>query len=452
MKINDSTIAVAKMLRVGAYKACVVGEAALDLALHGEIKTRKIELATNAMVSELSVLFTTDSEKYTILYTSHTMLVLRYMESDTYFQINTFTKLTPSGAITPTDSVEPYLLFKNINVLSMAYDLHTKKLIDPFNVQQDIEDKVIKVNREEAFNNELTLPFKVAFLCASLGFKLDGKSAAQMSKNSHLVSIASGSNVQNAMDKFFTDLRYPSIALRILYRTNILSRILPELAAANGYKITYLDYNDLYQHTLKTIDVMPMGRPKARWAALFHDLGKLKCCENYGTVSVRFDGFEEKSAETALQIMSRLSFGRKDMMDIVRIVRTEVNTYRSAEEGVLGYVRSVGANNVNDSLMLEAGHRVLKGAYGMESTKNWIGMYKRRIHYLRVRDNQFVITDLVVNGYDLMKWFNIEQGPIIGEVLNNLFKVVKGDIFSNNITLLKRVAIRYFDRLNEKSA
>ncbi|MGB9635103.1 MAG: hypothetical protein ACPL0A_01365, partial [Candidatus Micrarchaeia archaeon] len=44
--------------------------------------------------------------------------------------------------------------------------------------------------------------------------KLDGKTASQMAKNSHLVSIISGHNIRNAIDKLFTDLRYPSIALR----------------------------------------------------------------------------------------------------------------------------------------------------------------------------------------------------------------------------------------------
>ena len=74
MKINDSTMAVAKLLKVGAYKACLVGEGVLDLVLHGEIRTNKIEIATNARMNEVSLLFTTDNEDYTILYTSYNMV------------------------------------------------------------------------------------------------------------------------------------------------------------------------------------------------------------------------------------------------------------------------------------------------------------------------------------------------------------------------------------------
>lgn len=452
MKINDSTMAVAKLLKVGAYKACLVGEGVLDLVLHGEIRTNKIEIATNARMNEVSLLFTTDNEDYTILYTSYNMITVRHKESDMYFQISTFTKLTKSGAITPTDTVEPYLFFKNVNVYSMAYDLHKKELIDPYRVQQDIKDKVIKVNTEDAFNREITLPFKVAFLCASLGFKLDGKSASQMARQAHLIKIVSGGNIRNALDKFFTDLRNPSIALRILYNTSVLKLILPELAASNGYTLTYLDCDDLYVHTLKMIDMMPSGRPKARWAALFHDLGKLKSCSNYGTGSVSFDGYETKSAETAMQIMGRLSFSRKDMMDVVRIVHTECQVQYSGEKEVMGFVTQIGAHNLNDALMLEAGHRILKGVYGMTATKNWMGMYKRRVHYLRVKNDQFAIKDLVISGYDLMNWLKIEQGPIIGDILSKLFLLVKQDIFSNNITLLKNLSISYFNRVHEKNA
>lgn len=452
MKINDSTMAVAKLLGVGAYKACLIGEGVLDLVLHGEIRCKKIEIATNATVNELSLLFTTDNKDYTILYTSYNMITVRYKECDTYFQISTFIRLTKAGAITPTDCVEPYLFFKNVNVHSMAYDLHKKELIDPHGVQQDIKDKVIKVNNEDAFNREITLPFKIAFLCSSLGFKLDGKTASQMARQSHLIKIVSGGNVRNALDKFFTDLRKPSIALRILDRTSILKLILPELAASNGYLLTYLDCDDLFDHTLKVVDMMPSGRPKARWAALFHDLGKLKSCENYGTARVSFDGYETKSAETAMQVLGRLSFSRKDMMDIVRIVRTECQVQCSGEKELMDFVTKVGAHNLNDSLLIEASHRILRGVYGMTATKNWMGMYKRRVHYLRVKNDQFVIKDLVVSGYDLMNWLKIEQGPIIGEILSKLFLLVKQDIFSNNITLLKNLSINYFDRVSKKNA
>ena len=452
MKINDSTIAVAELLKLGAYKACLVGEGVLDLILHGEIRTNKIEIATNATVSELSLLFTTDNKDYTILYTSYNMLTVRHKESDMYFQISTFIKLTKTGSITRTDRVEPHLVFKNLNVHSMAYDLHTKELIDPYKVQQDIKDKVIKVNDEGAFNREMTLPFKIAFLCSSLGFKLNGKAASQMARQSHLIKLVSGGNVRNALDKFFTDLRKPSIALRILHRTSVLKLVLPELAASSGYALTYLECDDLFDHTLKVVDMMPSGLPKARWAALFHDLGKLKSCEHYGTGRVSFAGYETKSAETAMQVMGRLSFSRKDMMDIVRIVRTECKVQCSGEKELMGFVTEVGAHNLNDSLMIEASHRVLKGVYGMTATKSWMGMYKRRVHHLRVKNGQFIIKDLVVSGYDLMNWLKIEQGPIIGDILSRLFLLVKYDIFSNNITLLKNLSISYFNRVHEKNA
>ena len=57
-----------------------------------------------------------------------------------------------------------------------------------------------------------------------------------------------------------------------------------------------------------------------------------------------------------------------------------------------------------------------------------------------VQKQPFTVADLKVDGYDVMKIFNIKPGPQIGKILNDLFNdVVLGKIKNDREILLKKL-------------
>ena len=54
----------------------------------------------------------------------------------------------------------------------------------------------------------------------------------------------------------------------------LLEVVAPELSAQRGIPQNKIDAEDLWDHTLRTVDAVPATRPVVRLAALVHDLGK----------------------------------------------------------------------------------------------------------------------------------------------------------------------------------
>lgn len=444
MKVNKVGLEVSKLLAANKLQAYLVGECVMELVVYNEIHAR-LEIATNANVTELFTIFS-ENPAYDVLYTTNDKIVVRAAGSSTAFTVSMYKTIYDGAART----VDEYLFAKCINVYSMGYDAIKEELIDPLDVQKDIKDQVVKVNSEFSFMQDTRLTFKLAFVCARLGYKLDGKSAMYAAKDAYSVAFMPASTIRDELDKYFSELKRPSVALRILNSVGVLKRVLPELAYSKGYRLTFTDIIDLYNHTLKVIDIVPKGRSIVRWAALFHDLGKMRSCEAYGTANVKFTGYRDQSAKVAMEVMGRLHFSKKEIFIVERIVKNEVYMHYSSEKELLNFVSRIGAANIPEVLLLEASHRMC-GAYDFDSTRSWLTMYRRRVHHLMVKEDLFTIKDLAINGYDLMKWLKIEQGEIIGDILTNLFRIVKYNVFSNNVTFLKSLSTNYYNEVHKKS-
>ena len=66
----------------------------------------------------------------------------------------------------------------------------------------------------------------------------------------------------------------PRAGLRLAAETGLLAILAPDLAAQRGIAQNKHPGEDLWDHTLRTVDAAPGGRPVVRLAALVHDIGK----------------------------------------------------------------------------------------------------------------------------------------------------------------------------------
>ena len=387
MNVSKIGVEVSKLLVANDRQAYLVGECVMELVVDGEI-TSRLEIATDANITELFTIFS-ENPDYTIVYTTNDKLVVRAKDVFDAFTISVYKTIYDGSA----KIVDEYLFSKGMNMHSMAYDAIKEELIDPLNVQEDIKAQVVRVNSEFSFIHDTRLIFKLAYVCAKLGYKLDGKSAMLAAKSSYLVDYMPATAIRDELDKYFTDLTRPSAALRVLNSIGVLKRILPELACSKGYKTTFTDIVDLYNHTLRLIDIIPKGRPLVRWIALFHDLGKMRSCEGYGTANVKFIQYRDQSAKVAMEVMGRLHFSTQEIFTVERVVKNECLMHHSSNEDLLAFIDRVGPSNIPDALLLEASHK-LCGAYDFETTRKWLAAFRGRIHYLMVKEERFKIKDL----------------------------------------------------------
>ena len=95
----------------------------------------------------------------------------------------------------------------------------------------------------------------------------------------------------------------------------------------------------------------------------------------------------------------------------------------------------MGKENINDMISLRIGDR--KGG-GSKATSWRLRELQQRIGKLMYTPLQ--VSDLKVNGHDVMKILKIKSGPKVGKVLNKLFDEVMEDASKNKREyLLKRI-------------
>src|SRR5262249_3406102 len=110
-------------------------------------------------------------------------------------------------------------------------------------------------------------------LATTLDFEIEPATRRAMEANAALVGHLSGERIAIELQKLL-EARQPSVGLRLLADTGILAVIAPELAEQRGVAQNKLPGEDLFDHTLRSVDAAPAGRPVVRLAALLHDIGK----------------------------------------------------------------------------------------------------------------------------------------------------------------------------------
>ena len=104
--------------------------------------------------------------------------------------------------------------------------------------------------------------------------------------------------------------------------TGLLAAISADLAAQRGIPQNKIPGEDLWDHTLRSVDAAPASRPVVRMAALLHDIGKpTTFAEGH------FIGHEVVGAGLADAFLDRLRWPRADRERVVELVRQHMFTY-----------------------------------------------------------------------------------------------------------------------------
>jgi len=95
----------------------------------------------------------------------------------------------------------------------------------------------------------------------------------------------------------------------------------------------------------------------------------------------------------------------------------------------------VEPENVEDILALRTGDRLGSGA---KKTSWRTEEFKKRL--IEVQKQPFSVTDLKIDGHDVMKTLNIPPGPKVGQVLKQIFaKVEEGKLENDRDVLLREI-------------
>ena len=321
-----------------------------------------------------------------------------------------------------------------INAIAWGHeaDADASGLVDPFEGVADIERRLLRAvgGPGARFGEDALRMVRAVRLAAVLGFSIEPATLAAIRDNAGLAAHVSGERVSAELEKLLAAPR-PSIGLRLMADTGLLEVLLPELAAQRGVPQNKIEGEDLFDHTLGSVDAAPQDRPVVRLAALLHDLGKPATLDDGP-----FRGHEVVGAEMGEQLLNRLHTPRAATERVVHLVRHHMFTYEDSwgGAGIRRFIQRVGADAIDDLFELRRADNV---GSGVPADARGLDDLRERVNAELAASVVLDRSRLAVRGDDLMAELAIPAGPRLGRILDELLdRVVAEPKLNDRATLL----------------
>ena len=305
-------------------------------------------------------------------------------------------------------------------------------LVDPFEGVADAHARILRAVGDPAtrFREDALRMVRAVRLAATLGLEIDAETFRAIADEAELARHLSGERIAQELQKLLAAER-PSIGLRLMAESGLLRIVFPELGEQVGVPQNKIEGDDLWAHTLRTVDAAPADRPVVRLAALLHDVGKPATLEDGP-----FRGHEVVGAAQAEALLERLRTPRSVVDRVTHLVRHHMFTYEAtwSDAGVRRFIQRVGTGAIDDLFLLReadnAGSGVPSDAHGLSDLR---GRVDAELAASVVLDR----SRLAVDGDDLMAELGLPAGPRLGRILDELLeRVIAEPRLNDRATLL----------------
>jgi putative nucleotidyltransferase with HDIG domain len=358
-------------------------------------------------------------------------------EITTFRRDATYSDFRHPDAVEFGDSIEQDLARRDFTVNAMAWGGKPgtpPAYVDPFGGAADLERRLLRTvgDPDERFREDALRMVRAVRLAATLEFEVEAGTLAAIGRGSNLVGHVSGERLLAELLKLLGAGR-PSVGLRLMADTGLLGVIAPDLARQRGLSQNKIAGEDLWAHTLRTVDAAP-NRQVVRLAALLHDAGKPDTLADG-----HFHGHESVGAAMARDLLARLHAPRLLQERVAHLVMHHMFAYRPdwSDAAVRRFIRKVGPACVSDLLALRAADNEGSGQAADAGHLTELGS---RIAIELASDAVLSRRELAVDGDDLMTELGLPQGRILGRLLDDLTERVVAEPALNDRAILLDLA------------
>jgi putative nucleotidyltransferase with HDIG domain len=293
----------------------------------------------------------------------------------------------------------------------------TPALVDPFGGVADVRARLLRAVGDpvKRFEEDALRMVRAVRLAATLEFRIEAATLVAITSRAHLVAHLSGERIAAELGKLLAAPQ-PSAGLRLLESTGILAQISPELGAQRGVPQNKIPGDDLWDHTLRTVDAVPIDRPVVRLAALLHDIGKPATMADG-----HFLQHDTVGAELAAKLLDRLRTPRPVAERVVHLVRHHMFTYDPSwgDAGVRRFIKRIGRDALESLFALREADNV---GSGQAPDGHELDGLRRRVREQLEGDVVLDRGDLAIDGNDLIAELGLAQGPTLGRILDELLE------------------------------
>ena len=322
------------------------------------------------------------------------------------------------------DSIETDLSRRDFTVNSIALELPSLRLVDPFGGVQDLFDRRLRtpLDPEIAFSDD---PLRMLRACRFVSTHLlepDEDVVRAVERMRERLSIISAERIRDELSKLLVGEGVET-ALWMLVDTGLADIFLPELPALRLEQDPVHRHKDVLAHTIAVVGKTRAGL-RVRLAALLHDIGKPKT-RAIGPDGVSFHHHEVVGARMAEERLRELRYPADLVADVRELVLLHLrfHTYVLGwtDRAVRRYVRDAGPllDDLNHLVRCDCTTRNERRARALEARMEEL---EQRVARLAEKEELAAIRPSL-DGHEVMSILGIPPGPLVGEALDFLLEV-----------------------------
>ena len=358
---------------------------------------------------------------------------------------------------------------RDFTINAMAICLNKDRfgeLVDPFNGLADLEDGIIRtpLDPDITFSDDPLRMMRCVRFATQLGFFIEEETEDALRRNADRLKIISGERISDELNKIIM-ARHPSIGFDYLYRAGLLQLILPELVALDNVDTSHgRAHKNNYYHTLEVLENVgraqkkPDGQETApsgkglegtlwlRWAALLHDIGKMRTRRWEPVQGWTFHNHNFIGAKMVPQIFRRLKLPLDAKM---KYVQKLVDLHRrpiaiASEEVTDSAVRRLlndAGDDIDDLMTLCEADITSKNHIRKQQFLRNFQLVREKLADLKERDYKRLLQP-VIDGNEIMQMFNLKPSREVGLLKQALKEAVLDNRVPNEREPLMRLLLQ----------
>lgn len=307
------------------------------------------------------------------------------------------------------------------SVTSIGLNQDEYEIIDLHDGQKDLEQHIIRTvgDPNTRFTEDALRMLRAIRFAVQLNFTIEDNTLKAIIEQADLLRHISFERIRDELLKILKS-NYPAEGIELLDQTGLLPYIIPELEATKGVEQGGHHTTDVWTHSIDALRHCPSPDPVVRLATLLHDISKPET-QAHQNNTITFYNHEVIGARVAKRIAERLRLSKHDCNRMFTLVRFHMFYYQphNTDASIRRFMRKVGLENIDDILNLREGDRLGSGA--RKTSWRLEEMKDRMVEQLH---QPFDVTDLAINGHDLMTELGLKPGPQLGLLLSQLFEIV----------------------------
>ncbi|GAB4579126.1 MAG: CCA tRNA nucleotidyltransferase [Anaerolineales bacterium] len=368
--------------------------------------------------------------------------------------------------------LESDLRARDFTINAMAVDVRAAdKLLDPLGGAADLLAKRLRACSPTSLQDDPIRILRAVRLATHFNLQITPETRQLMRAAVEGLDTISPERKRDEMLRILGGKQIAT-ALRALDLIGALSRVFPELPALKGVPQSPPHLEDVWHHTLQTVQnlekllgligqlehdpdaagsltmglmVLRLGRyrqqvfthlqtavsPDRPWqallffAALYHDVGKPATRQEDETGRIRFFGHDQTGAEMITHRAHALHLSNSEIARLKTIVRHHMRPHLLAQvdklptrRAVYRFFRDTGEAGVDICLLGLADVLATYGATLTQDTWNrYLDIMRELLEAWWEKPEERVRPPALLNGHDLLETFKLSPGPEIGQTL-----------------------------------